>query len=137
MGLLVDTNVVSAMRVPHRQDENFQRWLRGLDRRACYVSVLTWMELRVGVLKKLRTDPSQGKLLDLWFAAIRDEFIDQTVGFDDLAAAVSAPLWLLRTRGSIDTLIAGTALAHKMPLATRNVTHFADIPGLTLVNPWE
>ena len=36
-----------------------------------------------------------------------------------------------------DSLIAGTALANGLTLATRNVSDFAWIPGLTLFNPFD
>jgi len=101
------------------------------------VSVLTWMEIHVGVLKKLRTDPTQGRMLESWLTNARNEFHNRTFFFDDKASMKSAPIRLLRTRGDIDILIAGTALAHRMPLVTRNINDFADIPGLTLINPWE
>ena len=34
-----------------------------------------------------------------------------------------------------DAIIAATALVHAMPLATANISDFAGIPGLTVVNP--
>jgi tRNA(fMet)-specific endonuclease VapC len=39
--------------------------------------------------------------------------------------------------GSLDTLIAGTALAHGASLVTRNVREFARVPGLIVVNWYE
>jgi toxin FitB len=40
-----------------------------------------------------------------------------------------------RTRGSADTLIAATALAHDSILVTSNVVDFANT-GVTVLNPW-
>jgi predicted nucleic acid-binding protein len=136
-GQLLDTNVVSALRALHRQPAAFQQWLRGMDVHRCYVSSLTWMEIQAGILKKRRTDTPQAELLDAWFRSVYTEFQHRTVAFDDSAATVTAPLWLLRSRGSIDTLIAGTALAHGLDLVTRNATDFTDVPGLTVINPWD
>jgi len=136
-GLLLDTNVVSALRTPDRQDEPFQRWASQLDAGDCSISVFTWMELRTGVLKKIQTDPAQGKLLAGWLHAMHDQFAARTIPFDDGTAEIAASLWLLRLRGSIDTLIAATALAWGLTLVTRNISDFADVPGLTTVNPWE
>ena len=135
-GILLDTNVVSALRIPQKHNFPFQKWLRSTDLNDCFVSPLTWMEIEVGVLNKLRTDPPQGAILQSWFHKVRATFSHRTIVFDDNVATVSAPLWFLRSRGSVDTLIAGTALAHQLSLATRNVADFSDIPGLTLVNPW-
>ena len=36
--------------------------------------------------------------------------------------------------GPVDTLIAGSALAHHATLVTRNVREFARVPGLDVVN---
>ena len=36
---------------------------------------------------------------------------------------------------ALDLLIAGTALVRNIPLLTRNVRHFARIPGLTVLSP--
>ena len=135
-GILLDTNVVSALRIPHQHNFSFQKWVHSTDLDDCFISSLTWMEIWVGVLKRLRTDPVQGAALQSWFYDIKATFSRRTIVFDDMAATASAPLWLLRSRGSVDTLIAGTALAHQLALATRNTTHFTDIPDLTVINPW-
>ena len=124
------------MRAPHRQDSTFQQWLQSVDVSTCYVCSLTWMELHTGVLKKRQKDPQQADILDAWFKAIHESFVARTISFDDAAATVTAPLWLMRSRGSIDTLLAGTALAHNLNLVTRNDADFADVPGLHVVNPW-
>jgi predicted nucleic acid-binding protein len=57
--------------------------------------------------------------------------------FGRAEAAATAPLWLGRTRGTVDTLMAGTALAHGWTLATRNVADFDDIADLDIINRWE
>lgn len=134
--VLLDTNVVSALRIPHRQSPAFQRWLRQLDDTDTYICCLTWMEITTGILKKRRTDPAQATLLETWFHSIHREYEQRTIPFDDKAAVATSPLWLLRSRGSVDTLIAGVALANGMALATRNVADFEDVPGLRVINPW-
>jgi len=95
------------------------------------------MEIQTGILKKRRVDPAQASVFERWLMDAREVFDHRTVMFDDAAAVATAPLWLLRSRGYVDTLIAGTALANGMDLVTRNVSDFADIPGLTVINPWE
>jgi len=134
--MLLDTNVISALRLRHRHGPAFERWARDLDFGHSWVSVLTWMELLAGVLSKARTDPAQASVFERWRDDMREVFDLRTLPVGETAAELSAPLVLLRTRGLVDTLIAGTALAHGMTLVTRNVRDFADIPGLTVVNPW-
>ena len=136
-GLLLDTVAVSAMRAPHRQPARVQSWLSNLDLTACFISALTWMEIETGILKRRRTDRPQADLIDGWFRTARIQFRWRTVPFDSAAAQAAAPLWLMRSRGTVDTLIAATALAGGFNLVTRNTRDFADIPGLTLINPWE
>jgi hypothetical protein len=43
---------------------------------------------------------------------------------------------LARPMATADAVIAATALAHGVPLATRDVADFAEI-GLELINPWD
>ena len=44
---------------------------------------------------------------------------------------------LPRTLPIQDTLIAATAVANNLVIATRNVKDFRDIAGLSVFNPWE
>ena len=133
---LLDTNVVSALRAPNRQPEEFQHWAQGVNGAQCFVSVLTWLEIAAGVDKKARVDPAQGELLAGWFRVVHAAFERRTVAFGDAEAAASAPVLGMRTRGLIDVLLAGTALAQGMTFVTRNVADFADVPGLAVLNPW-
>jgi len=52
------------------------------------------------------------------------------------AIKISAALKLKRRNiGMADLIIASTASSMKLPLATINVQHFADIPGLDIITP--
>jgi predicted nucleic acid-binding protein len=42
-----------------------------------------------------------------------------------------------RTLPVIDSMIAASAITHRMFLVTRNISDFDDIEGLDLINPWE
>lgn len=58
--------------------------------------------------------------------------------FDDYAAEFAADVWrTLRSEGRMiglpDTLIAGTCLAHDLPLLTRNVEHYERVADLIVV----
>ena len=135
--VLLDTNVISAMRVRSQQDVLFQRWVRGLDSETSFVSAMTLLELRSGVLKKSQKDKAQGAVLATWFERTVAEYRARTVVFDTASALVAAQIWQLRTRDTIDLMIAATAMANGLTLVTRNTKDFADIPGLSLINPWE
>lgn len=55
---------------------------------------------------------------------------------DDDVANCAIALRQSRKIGVADAIIAATALVHGLPLVTRNVRDFDDIPGLTLINPF-
>lgn len=68
--------------------------------------------------------------------------LDGRVAVLDDAAAAAASLEVQRVRSvrrveAAGTLIAGIALSQGATVATRNVRHFADVPGLAVVDPFE
>jgi len=74
------------------------------------------------------------------FRQILDSLDHRIATFDEEAAELAANLAVFRQNkgrsGDLrDTMIAGIVLARHASLATRNVTHFADIAA-TVVNPW-
>jgi predicted nucleic acid-binding protein len=135
MAVLLDTDVLSALRRPER-NPHLAKWLTGQDAEEFYISAVTEMEIVAGVLAKERQDPAQGLVLRLWLESVQKLFQGRVLPFDSSTARVAAAIAVLRTRGLADTQIAATAIAHSMPLATRNTKDFADIPGLALVDPW-
>ena len=74
------------------------------------------------------------------FERLLDRIDHRIAAFDEPAARFAAELVGSRKkRGRVgdlrDTMIGGIVLAHGASLATRNLTHFADISA-TVVNPW-
>jgi predicted nucleic acid-binding protein len=70
-----------------------------------------------------------------------EDFAGRSLPFDDGSAAEYALLVTSRIRqgqaiSTEDAQIAAIALAHALPLATRNGKDFKGIEGLTVVNPW-
>jgi toxin FitB len=55
---------------------------------------------------------------------------------DDLVAARAIALRQERKMGLADAIIAATALVHQMPLVTRNIIDFKQVPGLQLIDPF-
>lgn len=92
-------------------------------------------ELQVGALKSIR-GPLQVQLLA---AAIREfPFLPFDLACAQAAAKVRAYLESQDTPiGPIDTMIAGTALAHDLTVVTRNVREFSHVPGLKVENWYE
>ena len=65
---LLDTNVISELRKlgDGRVDVRVAAWVSGKDAASFYISVLTLMELEIGILRIERHDTGQGERLQTW-----------------------------------------------------------------------
>ncbi|MGO3180594.1 MAG: hypothetical protein ACTIJR_13730 [Brevibacterium linens] len=78
-----------------------------------------------------------GSVLRQWFDEQVSEVFDRRILTVDAEVAVQASqLHVPDPMPDMDSLIAGTALAHSLTLVTRNIADFANI-GVRLLNPWE
>lgn len=138
MSWLLDTNVISELRKP-RADANVTAWVAARDAEDLFVSVITLHEIEVGILLKERSDARQGAMLRAWFTdAVLPAFASgRTLQVDLPVARLAAALTVPDRRPASDLWIAATAIVHQMPIVTRNVNDFANVPGLSVVNPWE
>jgi predicted nucleic acid-binding protein len=135
---LLDTNVVSEMRkvASGKANQAFVRWFSRVDASQFYVSVITLMELELGVSLKERSDAVQGALLRVWLEQrVLPEFAQRTISVDADVALRCTKLHVPDPRNERDALIAASALIHKMAVVTRNVADFEGL-GLEVVNPW-
>jgi predicted nucleic acid-binding protein len=128
LALLLDTSVV----IPLRDGEpDVMARARALGS-APYISILTAVELEGGVYRDLaHADPRRAALDAL------DGKLD-IIPFDERELAayreILAAVGYNRAR-VVDRLIAATALANGLALATRNARDFQDVPGL-VVEAW-
>ena len=135
--ILLDTNVVSELRRAERAHPRVLAWSRAQPLGAQFVSVITLMELEIGVLRAERRDPVQGARLRAWLDhQVLLAFEGRTLAVDDRIAIRCARLHAPDAAPERDALIAATALVHGMALATRNVRDF-EVTGVRLINPWE
>jgi len=135
---VLDTNVISELRKvgDGRADPNVTRWIEARDARQLYISVLTVLELEIGVLRVERRDPGQGGRLRDWLdERVLPEFADRTLPVDSSVARRCAALHVPDPRSERDALIAATALVHGMGVVTRNVRDFEET-GVELLDPW-
>jgi len=135
---LLDTNVLSELRKARlgKADVNVTRWADRVDAASFFVSVITLMELELGVLLIARKDAKQGATLRAWLERqILLEFSERTLIIDTAVAQRCARLHVPDRRADRDALIAATALVHGMTVVTRNVADFAST-GALILNPW-
>ncbi|MGC2299810.1 MAG: type II toxin-antitoxin system VapC family toxin [Acidobacteriaceae bacterium] len=135
--LLLDTNVVSELRKASKANPHVRRWAARIAPTELYLSVISVLELEIGVLRVERRDPSQGANLRSWFEKrVLPAFEDRIIPVDTVVARRCARLHVPDPHSDRDALIAATALIHGMTVVTRNTAHF-EKTGAPLLNPWE
>ena len=138
MNFLLDTNLISEWIKPH-PNAGVVSWLASADEDRIYISVVTLAELRYGIE---RLAPGQRrKRLNEWLEdELPQRFGDRVLPID----AAIADTWgrivarreaLGRPISAMDALIAATAQARHLTLATRNEADF-DSAVSAIVNPW-
>ena len=135
MKYLLDTNVVSALRVRGREPQ-VQVWAASIPVADQFVTALTIAEIERGVVAKARTDPAQGAVLRRWLEEhVLPAFANRVLPFDLPAARILATYPVPEQAPLDDALIAAIAQSTGMTIATRNTRHFEPL-GVSIVNPW-
>ena len=135
---ILDTNVISELRKAGsgKADQNVVFWLSQQNAENLYISTITLMEIELGILRIARRDAVQGQLLRKWMDHhILPEFSDRTISIDIAVALRAAALHVPDQRPERDSLIAATALVHRMVIVTRNGADFLPM-GVTVIDPW-
>ena len=136
MMYLLDTNVVSELRKGSRADTNVVAWAGGISANEMFISVISIMELRMGILSLARRDTQPADILANWLDnSVIPAFAGRILPIDLPVANQCAILHVPDPRSDRDALIAATALTHGMTVATRNIKDFR-ATGVSLVNPW-
>ncbi|OJU04039.1 MAG: VapC toxin family PIN domain ribonuclease [Rhizobiales bacterium 65-79] len=133
---LLDTNVVSELRVPRRADPQLLAWTERQDETRSFLSVMTILEIQYGALLLERRDARAGKILRRWVEeSVLPKFADRILPATVEIAFACARLHIPDRRGERDAWIAATALAHNLTVVTRNIKDFSGT-GVKLLNPW-
>ena len=130
---LLDTNVISELRKlgDGKADARVTAWISEQDTASFYISVLTLMELEIGILRIERRDAAQGDRLRSWMDQhVLPEFLERTLPVDSAVALKCARLHVPDPRAERDALIAATAIVHGMTVVTGNPT------GVAFIDPW-
>jgi len=132
---LLDTNVVSALRVRGREPQ-VQAWAASTPVADQFVTALTIAEIERGLITKERTDSAQGIVLRRWLEDhVLPAFAGRVLPFDLPAARILATYPVPDRAPLDDALIAAIAQSTGMTIATRNTRHFQPL-GVSIVNPW-
>ena len=135
MRYLLDTNVLSALRVRGREPQ-VQAWAAPIPVADQFVTALTIAEIERGVVAKERTDPAQGAILRQWLEDhVLPAFAGRVLPFDLPAARILATYPVPDRAPLDDALIAAIAQSNAMTIATRNTRHFEPL-GVSIVNLW-
>lgn len=135
---LLDTNIVSELRKAKsgKADKNVVSWASSVSAASLYLSVITILELEMGLLLVERRDPVQGSVLRSWLNVhVLPAFSERILAVDTAVALCCAKLYMPDPRSDRDAIIAATALVHGMTVVTRNTDDF-EPTGVEILNPW-
>ena len=134
---MLDTNLLSELRKAKKAHQNVKKWAQSLPASSLYISVISVLELEIGILLIERRDKEQGAILRTWMDRhVLPTFSGRILAIDIAVAQRCAALHVPNPRSDRDALIAATALVHGLTVATRNVADFERM-GVGVLNPWE
>ena len=134
---ILDTNVISELRKAKKAHPSVKKWAEALPSASLYISVITVLELEIGILLVDRRDKEQGAILHAWMDRhVLPTFSGRILAIDTAVAQRCATLLVPDPCSDRDALIAATALVHGLTVVTRNAADFART-GVGAVNPWE
>ncbi|OWL98131.1 VapC toxin family PIN domain ribonuclease [Mycolicibacterium peregrinum] len=135
MTYVLDTNVVSALRLPARNPA-VQAWADSVPVSEQFLAAPTLAEIERGVFSKERSDPAQGENLRRWFERqVLATFAYRTLPLDLRAARILAAYRVPEHAPYDDALIAAVAQAAGKIVVTRNTRHFEPL-GVPCLDPW-
>ena len=138
MSFLLDTNVVSETTRP-QPGAMVLGWMAAQPGESLFISAITIGELRRGALV-LAAGKKRNALLRWIETGIKADFAGRILPVDTAVMERWAELQIATQKAGrrlplMDSLLAATALAHGLTLATRNLADFKSA-GVPLLDPW-
>ncbi|WP_448208397.1 PIN domain-containing protein [Azospirillum sp. sgz302134] len=136
MAFLLDTNIISETRRP-RPHPSVVQWYSSRAPSEVFLSAVTIGEIHRGILNARTKEPNKAASLEAWLGELESDFGTAILPVDATVAKHWAALrHAFPQRDTTDLLIAATAVAHGLVVATRNVRDFQNL-GVPLFNPFE
>ena len=130
---LLDTNVVSELR-RSRPHGAVLAWIEPIASSALFLSAVSIGEIQIGIEATRGRDPVRAAEIEQWLESIVQTY--QICDFDAASSRIWAKLMQKTTDDhALDAMIAATAIARDMTVATRNVRDFKSF-GVAVVNPF-
>jgi predicted nucleic acid-binding protein len=134
---ILDTNVISELRKGRKTHPNVKKWAEALPSASLYISVISVLELEIGILLIRRRDKEQGAILREWMDRhVLPTFSGRILAIDTAVAQRCATLHVPNPCSDRDALIAATALVHGLTVVTRNVADF-ERAGVGVLDLWQ
>ena len=130
---LLDTNVISELR-KQRPHGGLVAWLQSIDEAKLFLSAVTVGEIQAGIELTREQDPAKASEIETWLELVVSAY--NILPMD--AAAFRSWAKLMHKKSDTlyeDAMIAATAQAHGLTVATRNVGDFNAL-GLDVFDPF-
>jgi len=135
MAFLIDTNVLSELRKGRQCDAKVREWAVSNSHAQHWISVLSLGEIRKGIELLRKKSPSQCAGFERWLFSIESNYAGCILPITDAIADEWGRLQALKSMPVIDSLLAASALVHKLTVVTRNTGDFTGF-GAMVLNPF-
>lgn len=131
---LLDTNVVSELRRFHPHP-SVVRWIEDVSAEELFLSAVTIGEIQAGIELTREQDVAKAEELETWLSAVLVSY--NVLPMDADTFREWARLKHRRSDTLLeDTMIAATAIVHRLTIVTRNLRDFDQL-GVDLLNPFD